>query len=420
MGMFKSSMLHHKYLITSLQKRGTFTYKPLEVLGPEHEFSIVDDELKPLPIVDKIIKGYCGKIVNFVKSANFTFGKELQLHVIEVKANNPFRSPELFEETMQQAVITLSDFIAKKYCANLLGTGMHPFMKIHETSIWPHRHRKIYQEYSKIFNLNQHGWLNIQSFHLNLPYLKESNGVVLHNILTLLCPYLPAISASSPIYEGKVGSVVDNRLAFYKVNQQKVPSITGNVVPEQISSFDVYKRNVIGRYSKDLVQAGAADTLLFKEWVNSRGVILRFDRSALEVRVMDEQECIKSDVALSCFVRAALRGLVADNPVFLPHQLLVADFDSVLTDGLDAPTQNPYGSTARNVCRYLYKVAWKNAEPEEKKYLPLVEKKIENGNLSNLIHRDVLKKAQKVDLMEAIIFVYSKLIKCLTSNQPYF
>ena len=31
----------------------------------------------------------------------------------------------------------------------------------------------------------------------------------------------------------------------------------------------------------------------------------------LRLRVMDEQECVRSDVALSCFVRAALRGLTA-------------------------------------------------------------------------------------------------------------
>jgi hypothetical protein len=76
-------------------------------MGPEHEFSIVDEELKPLPIADKIIKDYCGKTVNFVEQEGFTFGKELQLHVMELKANSPFKSPQLFEETMQKGVKTL-------------------------------------------------------------------------------------------------------------------------------------------------------------------------------------------------------------------------------------------------------------------------------------------------------------------------
>ena len=106
----------------------------------------------------------------------FTFGKEMQLHVMEVKANHPFKSPIEFEETMQNAVSTLSQIVHKQG-ALLLGTGMHPLLKLEDTAIWPHYHRKIYQEYGKIFNLNQHGWLNIQSFHLNLPYQKEADGI---------------------------------------------------------------------------------------------------------------------------------------------------------------------------------------------------------------------------------------------------
>ena len=74
----------------------------MEVLGPEHEFSIVDEQLKALPIVDKLIKDFHGRIVNFVEEPTFTFGKELQMHVMEIKPNEPFRSPRVFEGTMQE------------------------------------------------------------------------------------------------------------------------------------------------------------------------------------------------------------------------------------------------------------------------------------------------------------------------------
>jgi gamma-glutamyl:cysteine ligase YbdK (ATP-grasp superfamily) len=389
-------------------------------MGPEHEFSLVNEELKVLPIVDKVIKDFYGRVVNFVELPDFTFGKELQLHVMEIKANAPFKSPELFEDTMQSAVATLLDFLGNKYHARFLGTGMHPLLRLDETCVWSHRHRKIYQEYSKIFNLKRHGWLNIQSFHLNLPYSKEANGVLQHNLLANLCAYLPAISASSPICEGAISPNVDNRLYFYKLNQREVPSITGDIIPEPVSSFAQYREDVIGLYSQDLAKAGAGKTILFKEWVNSRGVIFRFDRSALEVRVMDEQECVKSDVALSCFIRAALRGLIANQVEPLPHQLLVKDFNSVMAKGLNAKVHHPNGETARQVCQHLFSMALQNAEEDEKKYLWIVKKRIENGNLSDLIRERILKKAQKADLEEAIRSVYSTLIKCLANNQPYF
>ena len=395
-------------------------YKPLEVLGPEHELSIVDQELKALPISDKVIKSYCGKTQNFVELPDFTFGKEMQLHVMEIKANQPFPSPREFEETMQKAVVTLSGFLQEKFEANLLGTGMHPLLKLGETGIWPHHHRRIYDEYGKIFNLKQHGWLNIQSFHLNLPYSKEADGILQHNLLANICPYLPAIAASSPIYESALHEKVDNRLYFYKVNQSEVPSVTGDVVPEYASSFNDYREEVIGKYTRDLAKAGAANAILNREWVNSRGVIFRFDRKALELRVMDEQECIKSDVAFSCFVRAALRGLMTPEAEFLPHETLVKDLNATIRDGLRAKVQHPNGPTARDVCQTLFEVAWAHADQEEKQYLPLIKKRIEEGSLSDAIRRNVLKEAQRVGLREAIVRVYSKLIRCLAANEPYF
>jgi gamma-glutamyl:cysteine ligase YbdK (ATP-grasp superfamily) len=389
------------------------------VLGPEHEFSLVNQELEPLPISDKIIRNYRGKIINFVELPSFTFGKEMQMHVIEVKANWPFKSPLEFEETMQIAVTTLSD-IVKKHGAMLLGTGMHPLLQLKDTAIWPHYHKKIYQEYGKFFNLNQHGWLNIQSFHLNLPFQTEEDGVQIHNQLANLSAYLPAIAASSPIYEGKTCPDIDNRLRFYQINQKEIPTVTGEVIPEYATSFRQYKHDVIERYSKDLAKAGASKTLLYREWINSRGVIFRFDRCALEVRVMDEQECIKSDVALSCFVRAALRGMIASKAELLPHDLLVKDFNRIVKKGLSAHVSSPHGKTARQVCQHYLNLAYSNADEDEKKYLWIINKRLENGCLSEIIRNRVLNRAEKTDFHEAVINIYSTLIKCLFDNDPYF
>jgi gamma-glutamyl:cysteine ligase YbdK (ATP-grasp superfamily) len=381
---------------------------------------VVNDELKALPIVDRILKDFHGRIVNFVEQPHFTFGKELQLHVMEIKPNEPFRSPENFEETMQEAVSTLLDFLERKYKAHLLGTGMHPLLKLQETGIWPHRHRQIYEAYSKVFNLKRHGWLNIQSFQLNLPYSNEENGILLHNVLASVCAYLPAIAAASPIFEGGFGRDVDNRLIFYLQNQKEVPSVTGDIVPEYVSSFGEYRKEIIGKYSSDMAEKGAENLILHKDWVNSRGAIFRFDRRAVEIRVMDEQECVRSDVALSCFIRAVVRGLLERETELLPHGLLMKDSKSIVADGLDARTLHPSGQTARQVCQHLLRIAQENASEEEQKYLSIVQKRIECGNLSEIIRERVGKKAQRTDFEEAVVNVYSELAKRLMDNQPYF
>jgi gamma-glutamyl:cysteine ligase YbdK (ATP-grasp superfamily) len=391
----------------------------LEVLGPEHEYSLVDEHLRPMPIIDRVIKELKGRIVNFVKLNGYSFGKELQSHVAEIKANTPFSSPVEFEEQMYKAVQEVTDFVGRKHDAHLLGTGMHPLLRLDEAEVWSHRDRKLYGVLDRLFNLHQHGWLNIQSFQLNLSYGNEEDAIRLHNCLANLLPYLPAISASSPVYEAEVSEYIDNRLRFYWINQKAVPSITGDVIPEYVNSFKDYRRITINRYTEDLQKAGAPDFLLHREWLNSRGAIFRFDRKAIEIRIMDEQECIKADVALSCFTRACLRGVLLQNDPYLPHNLLVQDLTSVIKEGLEATVQHPKGPTARDVCKYYYRIALENASVEEKAYLPLVKTRIEEGNLSNLIRRAILRKEQKTDLPEAVVNVYLKLVDCLAENRMY-
>lgn len=389
------------------------------MLGPEHEFSIVNDQLKPLPIVDRIIKDFRGRIVNSVQLPAFTFGKELQTHVLEVKPNEPFESPVQFEETMQDAVSTLHEHLRTKYSARLLGTGMHPTLMLKDAGVWSHRHRQIYEALGRIFNLRRHGWLNIQSYQLNVPYGDEKSGVLLHNVLANLCAFVPAVAASSPVYEGRLGKDVDNRLRFYQENQKEISSVAGDIVPEYVSSFVEYRDKVIRKYSSDLAAAGADKLLLNKEWINSRGIIFRFDRRALEIRVIDEQECIKSDVALSCYVRAAARGLVRES-VFAPHETLVNNLRSIIADGLQARVMSDHGQTARDVCRYFLRVANENADDEEQRYLPLIEKRIEKGSLAEIIRERIRRKSQKTQSEEAIISVYLELVESLIDNEPYF
>jgi len=159
---------------------------------------------------------------------------------------------------------------------------------------------------------------------------------------------------------------------------------------------------------------------LLKDWVNSRGAIIRFDRRAIEIRVMDEQECIKSDVALSCLIRSILRGFLRGEGELLSHELLVKDFNSIVKCGMGAKISNPRGRIARQVCQHFVRFASENASKEEKKYLPIVQKRIESGSLAEIIREEVGRKAKKTDFREAILNVYSKLIKSLIDNQPYF
>jgi hypothetical protein len=114
------------------------------------------------------------------------------------------------------------------------------------------------------------------------------------------------------------------------------------------------------------------------------------------------------------------RGLIASNAELLPHDVLVKNLNAVIKDGLYAKVSSPNGKSAREVCRFYLKLALEHAEEDEKKYLWLVEKRIKEGSLSELIRANVSRRAQKTDFHEAIVNVYSRLIRCLSDNQPYF
>jgi hypothetical protein len=217
----------------------------------------------------------------------------------------------------------------------------------------------------------------------------------------------------------KFGKYVDNRLYFYQTNQKKIPSITGNVIPETIDSFKTYRNLIIRKYSDDLVKINSPKCIVNKEWINSRGAIFRFERKAIEIRIMDEQECIKSDVALSCFIRALIRGLMQSVEMDLPHSLLVKDFNAIIKNGLNARISHPKASTARKICRHLLNIAYKNASNEERRYLQIVKKRIEDGNLSETITEHIRRRSQRTDLKEAILSIYSRLTEKLRKNEIY-
>jgi carboxylate-amine ligase len=49
--------------------------------------------------------------------------------------------------------------------------------------------------------------------------------------------------------------------------------------------------------------------VLRHEWLNARGAIARFDRNAIEIRVLDTQECVGADLAVAAAAFALARAL---------------------------------------------------------------------------------------------------------------
>ncbi len=113
--------------------------------------------------------------------------------------------------------------------------GMHPWMDPErETRLWPHEYGEVYRAFDRIFGCQGHGWANLQSAHLNLPFANDDEFAKLHAAIRLVLPILPALSASSPVVEGQVTGLLDNRLEVYRTNSRKIVRAAGKVIPEAV------------------------------------------------------------------------------------------------------------------------------------------------------------------------------------------
>ncbi len=157
-------------------------------------------------------------------------------------------------------------------------TAMHPWMNPRtETRIWPHENAEIYAAYDRIFDCKRHGWGNLQSMHLNLPFADDHEFARLHAAVRLLLPILPAIAASSAIAEGRNTGWMDFRMENYRTHQARVPLTIGKVIPDTVSSRVAYERDILAPMYRE-IEALDAKRILQHEWLNVRGAVPRFDR----------------------------------------------------------------------------------------------------------------------------------------------
>jgi len=294
-----------------------------QAFGIELEYMIVDKTTLAIkPITDELLKHELGEYGSDFENEMVTWSNELVLHVVEIKSTKPELNFSALENAFADNVKRINS-ILDQWNAMLMPTAAHPFMNpMNETKLWPHDNNEVYELYDKIFNSKGHGWSNLQSTHLNLPFYDDEEFAKLHAAIRIVLPLLPALCASSPILDERVTDKLDKRLDFYKTNQAKIPSITGKVIPEAVFSKRNYTTTIYDKIRED-IERFDTEKILDPIWVNSRGAIPRFDRGSIEIRIMDVQECPAADIAIITLVIELLKALVNEKFISLDKQMLV-------------------------------------------------------------------------------------------------
>ncbi|MBP9872268.1 MAG: glutamate--cysteine ligase [Nitrosomonas sp.] len=390
---------------------------------------IVDkNTLQVKSIADELLKHELGSIGSDFENGLITWSNELVLHVIEIKSTRPEADLQSLEKAFAENVIRINK-ILEKWNAMLLPTAAHPFMNpFTDTKLWPHDNNEVYALYDKLFDSKGHGWSNLQSTHLNLPFHGDEEFAKLHAAIRLILPLLPALCASSPILDSRVSGMLDTRLKFYKTNQAKIPAITGSIIPEEVYTFEDYKK-IIYQPIEKAIAPHDAEQILDSVWVNSRGAIARFDRGSIEIRVMDIQECPAADLAIVTLVVETLKLLISEKFTRLREQKIIETdalanlFDRAAITGLATPVENlsilaAFGLKAPSTIKEIWKAILINI-PDTTTYQShcrkIIETILEKGSLSERILH-ALKNDSSIKNMETI---YHRLGVCLQENKLF-
>lgn len=277
--------------------------------GIELEYMIVDrDTLDVRPIADRLLVDGDGHAACEVRRRGMAWSNELTLHLVEVKNAEPWPSLEPLAGAFQAEVAALEQRLVAEG-ARLMPGGMHPWMDpARETRLWPHESAEIYAAYDRLFDCRRHGFANLQSMHLNLPFADDAEFTRLHAAVRLVLPILPALAASSPFADGRESGFLDARMAAYRDHQAAIPASMGRLIPDTTTGRAAYEAQVLAPMYEELA-ARDPHSPLGHEWLNARGAIPRFERNALEIRVIDMQECPRADLAIAAATVAAVRAL---------------------------------------------------------------------------------------------------------------
>jgi len=399
--------------------------------GVELEYMLVDrDTLQIKPITDELLKHQLGNYGSDFENGMVTWSNELVLHVIELKSSKPEHNFSSLEHEFLKNVSHINGILSG-WNAMLMPSAAHPFMNpMTDTKLWPHESNEVYAIYNKIFDCKGHGWSNLQSTHLNLPFYDDEEFARLHAAVRLVLPILPALCASSPILDNGVTGLMDTRLKYYKSNQARIPSITGKVIPEAVFSKRNYLNTIYEKIKNDIAPFDPQHELN-AIWVNSRGAIPRFDRGSIEIRIMDIQECPAADLAIITMVIEILKALTADKFIDLESQMkwktepLAILLEQTVAQGQEAIIENAdylnafgyHEKSARAGDLWQHLLSWlidRGSNPVQQ-WRPQLDVIMQQGTLSQRI----LNSMDKNPSPEEIVRTYKKLSACLAQNKMF-
>ena len=252
----------------------------------------------------------------------------------------------------------------------------------------------------------------------------------MHAAVRVILPILPALAAASPYADGRASGVLDYRMEAYRRNAEAVPALNGDIIPEQVTSRRDYEQRVLEPIYAAIAPHDPGGVLRH-EWLNARGAIPRFDRSAIEIRVLDVQECPQVDVAFAALIMD-LAEMMCENERFssspttwLPTRMLAGIFFACVHEADHARIRDPeylhaFGMNrgdceAGALWEFIAECLERQNARRAAAWRPTLEYVLTRGPLARRLLRAVGAKPSRGALHE----LYSALADALAEGKPF-
>ncbi len=274
--------------------------------------------LDALPLADELLSLQCdGERLRVVEDGDASWSNVGPRHMLRLAPKHGFESMDAAKEFFSSQLTALAAE-ADRVEGRLMPGGMHPWLRTGDIESWPHGGAMQDAAVHTLFGKRRHGWGNQQPLHLSLPFASEQEFAPLYASLRFLLPLMPALSAASPFAEGKRGPALQCRLAARHdyLCSHPVFALTSvqRLVPPALRELNAFESLVTEPLTKGLQRQRVADSLPPKQ-VSASGLWVDPIAGHIEIRMLDGQECLQSNLAICAALQSLTSHLSFDSAV---------------------------------------------------------------------------------------------------------
>ncbi|MFM7328499.1 MAG: glutamate-cysteine ligase family protein, partial [Bacteroidota bacterium] len=247
-----------------------------------------------------------------------TWSVARQPHVIRLRTTAPVANlntlDNAYADDLRQIALTLETFNAM-----IVPGGMHPLMDPFRDQVTDKPKNDKEKLFWELFQCAGHAWVNQCPTKLTLPFADDEAFGRLHAAVRIVLPIIPALCASSPMVEGRCNGIRDNRLRYLRTRCMNLQAVTGKMIPEPVFSEKKYKDQIHGSIARELIGT-AAEGAIDPAELNNRAAVPRFDRKAMEIRILEPQECPAAEMAIIKLVTELIKALTEEKFISFEEQ----------------------------------------------------------------------------------------------------